>query len=45
MRSATGLDELKGLDGRRVVLVFTDGDDRAAAPGSARWSIARAPKK
>jgi Ca-activated chloride channel homolog len=27
---AAGLDELKGLDGRRVVLVFTDGDDTAS---------------
>jgi Ca-activated chloride channel family protein len=26
----TGLDELKGLDGRRVVLVFTDGDDTSS---------------
>jgi Ca-activated chloride channel family protein len=24
---ASGLDEVKGVDGRRVVLVFTDGDD------------------
>jgi Ca-activated chloride channel family protein len=26
----TGLDELKGLDGRRVVLLFTDGDDTSS---------------
>src|SRR5262249_8435750 len=26
----TSLDELKGLDGRRVVLVFTDGDDTSS---------------
>jgi len=26
----TALDELKGLDGRRVVLVFTDGDDTSS---------------
>ena len=25
-----GLDELKGIDGRRVILVFTDGDDTAS---------------
>jgi Ca-activated chloride channel family protein len=27
---ARGLDELRGIDGRRVVLVFTDGDDSAS---------------
>lgn len=27
------LDELKGLDGRRVVLVFTDGDDQGSRTG------------
>jgi Ca-activated chloride channel homolog len=27
---AMGLDELKGVEGRRVVLVFTDGDDTAS---------------
>ena len=27
------LDELKGIDGRRVVLVFTDGDDTASKDG------------
>src|SRR6266487_3999066 len=27
------LDELKGLDGRRVILVFTDGDDTASKMG------------
>ena len=26
----TGLDELKGIEGRRVVLVFTDGDDTSS---------------
>jgi Ca-activated chloride channel homolog len=30
---AAGLDELKGLDGRRVVLVFTDGEDTASRTG------------
>ena len=30
---AAGLDELKGLDGRRVVLVFTDGEDTASRIG------------
>jgi Ca-activated chloride channel homolog len=29
----TGLDELKGLDGRRVILVFTDGDDQGSRAG------------
>ena len=28
--AAAALDELKGVDGRRVVLVFTDGDDTAS---------------
>lgn len=27
---AAGLDELKGIEGRRIVLVFTDGDDTAS---------------
>ena len=27
------LDELKGIDGRRVILVFTDGDDTASKIG------------
>lgn len=27
---ATGLDELKGVEGRKVVLVFTDGDDTSS---------------
>jgi len=27
------LDELKGLDGRRVILVFTDGDDQGSRTG------------
>jgi Ca-activated chloride channel family protein len=30
---AAGLDALKGLDGRRVVLVFTDGEDTASRTG------------
>ncbi len=30
---AAGLDELKGIEGRRVVLVFTDGDDTASRIG------------
>ena len=30
---ATSLDELKGIDGRRVVLVFTDGDDTDSRAG------------
>jgi len=30
---ATSLDELKGIDGRRVVLVFTDGEDTASRVG------------
>ena len=29
----TGLDELKGLEGRRVILVFTDGDDQGSRVG------------
>src|SRR5262245_38597316 len=29
----TSLDELKGVEGRRVVLVFTDGDDTASKVG------------
>jgi len=29
----TALDELKGLDGRRVILVFTDGDDQGSRFG------------
>jgi Ca-activated chloride channel family protein len=28
-----GLDELKGIEGRRVILVFTDGDDTASRIG------------
>ncbi len=27
---SAGLDELKGIDGRRVILVFTDGDDTSS---------------
>jgi len=30
---AAGLDELKGIDGRRVVLVFTDGEDTSSRLG------------
>lgn len=30
---ATSLDELKGVDGRRVVLVFTDGEDTSSRLG------------
>ncbi|MGE3177775.1 MAG: VWA domain-containing protein [Vicinamibacterales bacterium] len=30
---AFSLDELKGLDGRRVILVFTDGDDQGSRTG------------
>ena len=30
---ATSLDELKGIEGRRVVLVFTDGDDTSSRFG------------
>jgi Ca-activated chloride channel family protein len=30
---AAGLDALKGLDGRRVVVVFTDGEDTASKTG------------
>lgn len=30
---AAGLDELRGLEGRRVVLVFTDGDDTGSRTG------------
>ena len=30
---ATSLDELKGIEGRRVVLVFTDGDDTSSRTG------------
>src|SRR3954463_14697837 len=34
---AASLDELKGVDGRRVVLVFTDGDDT----DSRNWSLGK----
>src|SRR5262249_26322459 len=30
---AASLDELKGIEGRRVILVFTDGDDTASSVG------------
>jgi len=30
---SAGLDELKGIEGRRVVLVFTDGDDTSSRVG------------
>jgi Ca-activated chloride channel family protein len=30
---ATSLDELKGIDGRRVILVFTDGEDTSSRIG------------
>lgn len=30
---AAGLDHLKGIDGRRVILVFTDGDDQGSRVG------------
>jgi Ca-activated chloride channel family protein len=33
---ATSLDGLKGIDGRRVVLIFTDGDDTDSAVGFGR---------
>jgi len=31
---AVSLDELKGIEGRRVILVFTDGEDTASRAGS-----------
>lgn len=34
----TSLDELKGVEGRRVVLVFTDGDDTSSKIGLGRVS-------
>jgi Ca-activated chloride channel family protein len=34
----TSLDELKGVEGRRVVLVFTDGDDTSSKVGLGRVS-------
>jgi Ca-activated chloride channel homolog len=34
----TALDELKGVEGRRVVLVFTDGDDTSSKVGLGRVS-------
>ena len=39
---AASLDELKGIDGRRVVLVFTDGDDTASRNSSLGKVIDRA---
>jgi Ca-activated chloride channel family protein len=33
---ATCLDELQGVEGRRVILVFTDGEDTASRTGSDR---------
>ena len=33
---ATGLDRLQGIEGRRVVLVFTDGDDTSSKVGLGR---------
>src|SRR5438876_6255971 len=38
----TALDELKGIDGRRVVLVFTDGDDTDSRPMNLGRVIERA---
>ncbi len=35
---ATSLDELKGVEGRRVILVFTDGDDTSSKVGLGRVS-------
>ena len=40
-----GINELKAVDGRKVVLVFTDGEDTASRLGSATSSSARASKK
>ena len=34
--AVAGLDELRGIDGRRVVLLFTDGDDTASQVGMGR---------
>jgi Ca-activated chloride channel family protein len=34
--TAASLDELKGIDGRRVVLLFTDGDDTSSHVGLGR---------
>ena len=39
------LDELERLDGRRVVLVFTDGDDTASRSASGHVIDARGRKK
>ena len=42
---AASLDVLQGIDGRRVVLVFTDGEDTASRIGFGPCSSARATKK
>ena len=42
---AAGLDALQGIDGRRVVLVFTDGEDTSSRSASRPCSSARATKK
>ena len=39
---AASLDELKGIDGRRVILVFTDGDDTDSRNSSLGKVIDRA---
>ena len=43
--AVAGLDELRGIDGRRVVLLFTDGDDTASQVGLGACCSGRATKK
>ena len=44
-RSTESLDALKGIDGRRVILVFTDGDDTASRVGPGHGARPRARRR